>query len=132
MTWSYDPAEPTDRDRVRGRVGDTQINDPLLANETIDALLASTPSIAIVALDACERIIARLARDVDRSAIGISTGRSAVIQHYQDLRQILRRAVASGAVEIFVGGLSTARDDARLEDDDYRGPWFRAGEDDHP
>ena len=39
MTWSYNENLSTDRDKVRFRIGDTDTDDQLLSNETIDAIL---------------------------------------------------------------------------------------------
>lgn len=40
MAWSFDPALPTDKDWVRILIGDTDVADQAIADETIAAILA--------------------------------------------------------------------------------------------
>ena len=67
MAWSYNNTLPTDRDRVRFYVGDTDANDQLVQDEEIDAMLALFPAtdaqrVQKAARRVCEHLAARFAR----------------------------------------------------------------------
>jgi len=55
MTWSYDDSLPTDRDKVRFRIGDTDSEEELLSNETLDALLVIRDDVVLASIDAYKR-----------------------------------------------------------------------------
>ena len=133
MTWSYDPTEATDGDEVRGRVGDTNESDQLLSDELIAKLLDGG-SVLAASIEAVKRILAKVARDVDRNAVGISTSRSQVTQHYRDILSDLRRELSSGSSggpEPYVGGVSISEGESTRDNSDYRGTTFELGQDDH-
>ena len=107
MAWSYDNALPTSRDRVRFRIGDIDTDRQLLANETIDALLATYgDSVLRVSVISVRSILALFARDVDRSVMGISGSVDEVTQHYRALlldlenEQTVEAGVYPGAISI--------------------------------
>lgn len=136
MTWTYSTALTLDRDKVRIRVGDTNTNDQLLSDEEIAALLTAFSSDITLTVIGCIRIIiAKLARDYDRSNLGMSAQRSQKVQHYKDL---LAEYMGSGPeglgtkAEMFVGGLSKADEESFDDDSDYKGPDLRRGMDDKP
>lgn len=126
MTLTYSVAESTNRDRVRGKIGDTDSNRELLDDSTVDAILVVYPSVIAAAIECCKRIIAKLARDVDRSAIGMSASRSQVIQHYRDLIPMLQEELATHG-RMFVGGVSVTENEAQDEDTDFVQPSFKIG-----
>jgi hypothetical protein len=130
----YSPGEATNRDKVRGKIGDTDENRQLLQDETIEAVLVTYPTIIGASIECCKRIIARLARDVDRSAVGMSASRSQVIQHYKDLiEQLKDEATSTLGAEggsgggIYAGGVSQAAIDTLESDTDFVKPTFRVG-----
>ena len=131
LTWTYSESEATDRDQVRGKIGDTDTNRQLLANETIDAVLVTYATVISASIECCRRIIAKLARDVDRSALGMSASRSQIITHYRDLIVELK-AEAAIQGEVFVGGVSQTDVDAQIEDTDAVQPTFTVGQMDNP
>lgn len=126
MTLTYDPAEAADRDRVRGKIGDTDSTRELLDDDTVDAVLVLYPSVIAAALECSKRIIAKVARDVDRNAIGMSASRSQVVQHYKDLIAMLQSELLSEG-RMFVGGSSVASNETQTEDTTAVQPSFSVG-----
>ena len=118
MSWSYRDSLGTDRDKTRFRIGDTDTNEQLLSNELLDALLVSRGSPTLAAIDAVEGILAKFARDIDRSALGMGGVRSQKTQFYRDLLKELRAEAARGDTSIFFGGGSIAEKDSNLDDSD--------------
>lgn len=126
MSWSFDDSLSTDRDRIRLRIGDTDTNDQLLSNETVDALLLTRTSVILAAIDCVQAIIAKLAREIDRSNIGMSGSRSQKTTHFHSvLRELQKEAQMDTGMK--VGGIS--RDDRNtIEDDsDFIKPSFTVG-----
>lgn len=130
MTWTYDPTLATDRDKIRTLIGDTNTADQLLTDEQIAYMLAQTPQVDLAAAECCDLILAKLARDIDRSNIGMSSQRSQKVQHYQDLAQRLR-AKAGTLSQTYVGGLSLAEKDELNDDADYVPMPFAVGRDEN-
>lgn len=134
MTWTYSNALTTTKDKVRFRVGDTNIDKPLLDDEEIASMLSLFGDDVRLATVACiKAIIAKLARDYDRSNLGMSAQRSQQIQHYRDLLTEYQGTgidSAAGVAEMFVGGLSKATEDSFDDDPDAKTTEFRRGMDD--
>lgn len=130
MTWTYsgNPAS-SNRDNVRHKIGDTDTDDQLLQNEEIDKEIADYGDLDLAAAAACDRIVSRFARKIDRSGLGMSASRSQLVQHYTDLARRLRLEAGKRS-EIFVGGLSKDEKDNLLSDEDRVQPSFRIGQDD--
>jgi len=126
MTWTFDPALATDRDKVRFRIGDTDTNRQQLANETIDTLLALHTTVVETSIQCCKALLAKIARDVDRNVVGISANRSQVTQHYQDL---IRKLTAERAGTASVSLTGVSRDEIQNEraDTDFVKPTFSIG-----
>lgn len=136
MTWTYNIDLSTDKDKVRVRIGDTNTNAQLLSDEEINALFSAFSSdLTLTVVGSIRAIIGKLARDYDRSNLGMSAQRSQQIQHYKDL---LAEYMGSGVegmgarAEMFVGGLSRATEESFDTDTDYKGPDMRRGLDDNP
>lgn len=85
MSWTFDPSLATGRDRLRFHIGDTDENDPQLTNETLDALLVSYPTEARAASEACFRLAAKYAREVDRAVAQTTIREGDRSLHYQQL-----------------------------------------------
>ena len=126
MTWSFSDSLATDRDKVRLKIGDTDTDDQLLSNETIDALLDIRADVILCSIDACRAILAKLARDIDRSAAGMSGSRSQKTQHYKDILANLVKE-SGGETRVKVGGISKDDNDTLNDDSDFEKPTFTVG-----
>lgn len=133
MTFTYSSSSiATDLAKVRLTIGDTDSNSPLLTDEEINYFLGEKDDIVLAACDCVRAIIAKLARDVDRSNLGMSASRSQKQQHYQDLLGRLEAQAMSAGGELFVGGTSLAEKESLEEDDDFEGSAFSRDRDDNP
>jgi len=132
MAWTFSESLTTTRDKLRLRIGDTDTNDQLLANETLDVLLSDrSDDLALAAVDAVRVIIAKLGREFDRSAVGVGGQRSQKVLHYTDLlKQLTKESRLSTGV--IVGGLSADRKETIEDDSDFVRPSFTVGGDDSP
>lgn len=132
MTFTYSDAEATTRDKLRGKIGDINTKRQMLSNEILDNVLGDfANNLALSAIEGIKRILARLARDVDRSGLGITSNRSQQILHYQDLLGEMKREGIVGST-MFVGGISVADKVSFDEDSDLVQPQIRRGQDDNP
>ena len=126
MSWSFDDSLSTDRDKVRLKCGLTDTDDQLLSNETIDALLVIRPDITLCSIDCVRAVLAKLARDIDRSAVGMSASRSQKITHYEGvLRNLVKES--GGEARMKVGGISKDAADTLRDDTDFIKPSFSVG-----
>lgn len=123
MAWSFDASLSTDKDLVRFKIGDTNTGDQLVANETIQAFLDNGDSVVDASIKCVTAIIAKLAREYDRSEIGMSASRSQAVQHYRDLLKELNGEL--GALgNVSFGGDSVSDKDTIEDNDDFKGPLF--------
>lgn len=135
MTWSYSTAETSDKDKVRGKIGDIQEDRPILSDEALLALIGEYPVGAVdltsVAIKAVRRIIASRARSVDRSGAGINTSRGQEFDHWVKLLEILMadRSESSETTN-FVGGIYQSQDLANDSESGLKRPAFSIGYDD--
>lgn len=104
MTWSYDPTLAADRDKLRFKIGDVDNEDQLLSDETLDTLLSIRPSVTLAAIDALSGILAKLARETDRQALGLGGPRSQKSTHYRQLLAELKAEAAQGSTGVYFGG----------------------------
>ncbi len=125
MTWSYNENLSTDRDKVRFRIGDTDTDDQLLSNETIDALLVIRNDVVLASIDSVQAILAKFAREIDRQALGLGGPRSQKTTHYENLLKILRAEADKGATGVFYGGATIAEKEDALADTTKPRPPFR-------
>lgn len=125
MTWSYDDSLPTDRDKVRFRIGDTDSEEELLSNETLDALLVIRNDVVLASIDAVQAILAKFAREIDRQALGLGGPRSQKTTHYENLLKVLRAEADKGSTGVFYGGATIAAKNAALADTTRPRPPFR-------
>lgn len=72
MSWSYDPSQPTSRDRVRRLLGDVNPSDQLVQDEEIDYVLTQFPNPYLAAADLARGLAAEMSRDVSFSFEGVS------------------------------------------------------------
>ena len=131
MTWTYsgNPAD-SDRDKVRFLVFDTDTNEQLLSNEEIAWLLSEQTNVYLAAANAAEAIAAKFAKDITRSAVGLSANVGNRAQFYLELAEKLRNQVGTTnkRAEVFAGGLSISGKDSLDSDSDAVQPGFKIGE----
>jgi hypothetical protein len=131
MAWSYDDSLSTTRDEVRFRVGDTNTAAQLLSNGTINAILVDNgDDVGTAAIACCRAIIAKLARDTDRSNVGMSSTRSQQIEHYRTLLKELKSESRNLSAPSF-GGQSVSDKTTIESDTDYTPGPFARGRDDN-
>ena len=112
-------------------IGDTDTNDQLLSDETIDAILTRFVSEVATAAECVRRILAKLARDIDTSGAGNNSSRSQKTQHYRDLLAELRGQQGVYA-EMYTGGVSIGTANSFRSNSDDPGPGFSLGQHDNP
>ena len=131
MTWSYsgDPST-SNRDKVRFLVFDTDTNEQLLNNEEIDWVLSEQSNIYMASANCAEAIAAKFAKDITRSAVGLSASVGNRAQFYLELAEKLRAQVSTSNKhsEIFAGGLTISGKIALDDDSDAVQPAFKIGQ----
>ena len=133
MSWSFNDELPTDRDKVRLKIGDTNTDDQLLSNETIDALLDEHSDDVMLSTISCIRaIIAKFSRNLSRGAIGMSADLTVQVAHYQQLLADLIRANRGNSDARYKGSFSYDRQETIEDDSDFKRPAFKSGQWDHP
>lgn len=133
MAWSYDSAVPTDKDKVRLLIGDTNTADQQLQNEEITYFLSVRADIYLAAADSAKAIGARYARQADTSNLSLSISASQRAEAYAKLAVALEaRAGALSAADMFVGGTKISEKITRASDPDEVQPNFEVGQDDLP
>lgn len=132
MTWSFDPSLSTTRDEVRAKIGDTDINQQILQNEHVSAVLAIVnDDVLLASVELVDHILALVAKENDRSAVGMVSDRSQRFNHYQALRGTLREQLSTVAGGVCVGGVSKAQREAILSNPDLVPAAFDVGQDDN-
>ena len=133
MTWSFSESLSTNLDKVRLKLGDTDTNDQILQNETINALLTEhNNDITLTAISCCRAIIAKYNRTIDRSAAGMSANRSIIVENYRQLLTDLLRADRGNSGAVYNGSFSRDRKETIEDDSDFITPFSRSGDFDHP
>ena len=133
MSWSFSDSLSTDRDKVRFKIGDTDTDDQILSNEILDALLTEwSNDVHLTAIAAVRSIIAKFARSLDRSAVGMSGNRSIFTQHYQDLLSDLIKQNRGNSGVRYKGSFDRSRKDTIESDSDFVRPFSGVGRDDFP
>lgn len=103
MSWSYDPALSTDKDKVRLFIGDTDTTAQLFSDEEISALLVSVPSPSLAAALLADAQAAKYSRF---SAISID-GASFAYQQRADMFRTLANRLRAQATATEAGGIGT-------------------------
>ena len=94
MAFTFNDNLSTDRDKVRARIGDIDINAPLLQDATIDAYLASEGGLLRTSVACVRFILGVLARQNTRNVLGISGSIAEATANYQVmLADLLAEAV---------------------------------------
>lgn len=127
MTWTYsgNPGSSV-RDAVRFLVGDTNPKSQLLTDEEIQYLIGengATKTI-VIAIDAVEKILAKLSTEYDQSVGAVSYSLNQRIENYRKLLVDLRRkSVVTGATP-YCGGISISDKCNRKSNPDRTIPKF--------
>lgn len=133
MSWSFNESLTTNRDKVRLKIGDTDTNDQILSNETIDALLTEHNSDVLLTTISCVRaIIAKFSRNLNRGAIGLTADMSLFVAHYQELLSDLIKQNRGNSGVRYVSAFSDSRRETIESDDDFIRPFAAIGRDDYP
>ena len=131
MAFTFDPALSTDRDKVRFKIGDVDSGAPLLQDETVDALLVINAGVLETSIAAVKAILAKLSRDADKTALGITSNLSQKSAQY---RAVLRdlEAEAEDCPTIYFGGASRSETLDLESDPDFVRPAFTTDQHDNP
>lgn len=130
MTWSYDPALSTNKDKVRWLLQEKDADDQLVTDEEIEfALTEAGPNLYRAGAITARSIALKLGRrpTVNDRKAGIDADEQ--YQHYMliakelDLRASTS-ASSSGQGGVFAGGISKADKEAREADTDRVEPAF--------
>ena len=135
MAWSFDPALPTDKDKVRLYIGDTDETNPQVADETIDATLVEYPDPMLAAAVISRSLAAQYGRQVTYRAGDVSENSSDLAKFYLDLAKELDPAGVTKAIplaSISIGGLSISEKETLDSNSDAVQPSFSRGMDDIP
>lgn len=133
MSWSFDDSLTTTRDKVRLRIGDTNANDEILSNETIDALLTEHSDDVMLATISCVRaIIAKFSRNLNRGAAGMTADMSVFVAHYQELLSDLIKQNRGNSGVRYKSASSVSRKETIESDTDFIPPFASVGMDDYP
>jgi hypothetical protein len=132
VTFTFNAALTTARDRVRMRLGDIEEKRPIFPDETIDYVLANvTTDEAHAAWDLCKFAIAQYSRDVNSEGAGLRAERAQKVTQLRDLCAVLEREVMASARPVFTGS-SVAVTRKLLEDEDFTGFGTRIGKSNYP
>lgn len=132
MAFNFDINLATARDRVRLKIGDTKVADPILQDETIDALLVTHGNdVTRTAISAARAALAFMADKTDRTAVGQTSSRS---QRFEQMKEVLKQLEADlnamrGGLKI--SGQSKSERESFDADDDYIKPPFGLGRDEN-
>ncbi|HPT61615.1 MAG TPA: hypothetical protein PLN81_08480 [Bacillota bacterium] len=107
MTWSYDPNLTTPKDRVRFQIGDTIQTDQLLQDEEINFVLLQKGNDELrAAVECCEVIATKFARQADSTMGKTSVRASQRSKAYTDRAKQLRKRISSFAAPV-AGGIES-------------------------
>jgi hypothetical protein len=129
VTATFDSVLSRDLDQVRLVLGDTDTDDPLLQDETVQALLDVQGDIRGAILAGCEAIVAQLAREVSTATPPLTVQLQQRYDHYQALLTDLR---GRQLVAPFAGGTSVVDKMLREANPDRVGPSFTRDQFDFP
>lgn len=135
MTATYDQNMLLARDRVRFRLGDTDVEDPLLSNEEIEAVLSeNSDQEDETIIQLAEHLAAKFARRVTMSVDGLSISYSDLSKRYSEMATKLKAQMSeqAGIGVPVVPGLSISEMDGVDANTDRPPSQFRVGMHDNP
>ena len=126
MAFTYNPAAPVDRDKVRGLIGDTNSADAVFDDAEIAMFLAIEGEVKRSAAAAAYAGAAKLSRQVDTKAGSVSVKLSQRAEAMTVIGDTLAKQAGgfAPAVTPFAGGLSVAAKDTQEADTDRVQPAF--------
>lgn len=99
MAATYDDTLPTDKDRARSLVGDTDVENALHSDEHIDAVLAMQGSVAAASSYLAQELVARFASNpIRKSASGVSVDYTENLRLWRQIAGEQQAQVAGGAI----------------------------------
>jgi len=128
--WTYDPGQIATNSlyAIRDLIGDTKIGDQLLFDGEIQAALAAYPNTYLAAAEACRKIAARFARDVDTQEGELRKLYSSRQRAYRSLAvEMERLGYSRGGVQGYAGGISISDKSRVTADEDRVAPQFNIG-----
>lgn len=135
MTWSYDPALPADKDKIRALVGDTDTTDQLVSDEAIAVWLAQTGNIMDTAALIADGISASFGRRANLALDSLRVDFQARSDKFRDIASNLRlqaTRLAGGLGTPYVGGVSISDMDSVEDNTDREPSRFKVGMQDFP
>jgi hypothetical protein len=127
VSWSYDQALSTARDRVRFLIGDTDSAEPQFQDEELDYLLTDAVSETAAAVTAVQGLIAKYSRRVDRQVGSLKISSSKMVENYTALLKTLTTSAAAGRGYPTAGGVYQSEKDAAAANDTLVQPSIRRG-----
>jgi len=127
LGWTYDSDLPTDKDRVRFLIGDTDANDPIMQDGEINYVLTVHANVNRAAAACCRAIAAKLRRELtlNPAAGSISLDPQKQADGFIDLaNELEQQALTSGGAGIFGGGISKTSKAAQESSSDRVKPAF--------
>lgn len=125
-TWTYDPSIPSDKDKVRFLIGDTDEKDPQLKDGEIAFELAAAGDYLLAAVNCAENLVAYYARkaqfQLGTQVMQYAQQKSA---NYKMLAASLRARMARTGAAPYVGGRSQAEKETDVQNTDLVQPFFR-------
>lgn len=95
-TWSYDNTLPTDKDKARFILGDTDTLNQLLYDEEINAALTMKSTLRVACIFLAESLSARFMKFTQSRGGETTADRTAVSNKYEALAKRLRRVGQKG------------------------------------
>lgn len=112
MTATYNTSSPTDRDRLRLKIGDTNMQFPIFTDLELDMFLDDEPDVLLAAAACCRSIAASKSRQaVFASLPGISISKISIPDKFMQMadafeKQAVQRA-APTSVNVYTDDAST-------------------------
>lgn len=99
MAATYDDTLPTDRDRARSLIGDTDTANALFSDEHIDAVLAYRGSLMAGVVYLAQELVAQYTRNpVRKSASGVSVDYTENLKVWRQLAGDAQANVSGGSI----------------------------------
>lgn len=136
MLWAYDDTLPTDKDKVRFYIADTDESRQLVSDPAIDAMISLYEDVFEASAALADGLAARFARVASITVDGLVIKGADRAEQYRILASNLRRQSAlsaGGALGVpFVGGVSITEMEGVAANTDRAPNKFNIGQDDFP
>ena len=112
MTATYNTSSPTDRDRLRLKIGDTNMQFPIFTDLELDMFLDDEPDVLLAAAACCRSIATSRARQAVMLTLpGVTISKTSIPATYSDMadafeKQAVQRA-APTSVNVYTDDAST-------------------------